>query len=44
MNFFQAQNVPDIIPMLLKEKHKDIQLKEHKGNTFRPFVTLKDPL
>ena len=41
-NFFQTQNVPDIILMVLKEKYNKIRPKKHKGNTFCPWVTLKD--
>ena len=38
-----TQNVPDIIPMILKYKFKEIRLEKHKRSTFGPWVTLKDP-
>ena len=43
INFFQTQNVLDIIHVILKEKIKEIWIKKHKGNPFGPWVTLKDP-
>ena len=43
MKKFQTQNVPDITPNILKEKSKKNRSKKHKGNTFRPWVTLEDP-
>ena len=44
LKIFQTQNVPDIIPMILKEKNKEIRPEKHEGNTFYPWVILQDPL
>ena len=41
MKLFQTQNVPDIIPMILKDEYKKFEQK-HEGNQFCPWVTLKD--
>ena len=43
MKSFQNQDMPDIIPMILKEKIKEIRLEKHNGSTFGPWLTLKDP-